>query len=197
MREFDSNYTDQFDAFEIIRRFRESLEKGRPGYYDVSDFEEIIDYLISEGDFDMAETALQHGLDIHPAALPLRFRFVQSLINKGDASAALDELRLFLNLDNQNPEVFLLKGTAHLLLEEENEAREAFDYAVELTGEMDADDVLYHIGSSYINYGDQVTAVSYFEKAFSINPENEMVLYDLGYFYDQMGLPEKSIYYYK
>ena len=195
MRDFDSNYKEQSDAFEILQRFRESLENGRPGYFDVNDFDDIIDYLISEGDFDMAETALQHALDIHPGALSLRIRLVQSLINNGDANTALSELQTIVLLDSQNAEVFLLKGAALLILEEEEEAADNFEKAIQLAGQ-DADDILYHIGSSFISYGDQRRAVGYLERAFQHNPDNEMVLYDLGYFHDQLGSPENSIHYY-
>lgn len=39
-------------------------------------------------------------------------------------------------------------------------------------------------------------AILYFERSFRVDPENEMVLNDLGYFYDQLGYPEKSIRFY-
>lgn len=84
-----------------------------------------------------------------------------------------------------------MMGTAHLMLEQQSMAESQFAKAVDLAGD-ELDDVLYHIGTSWLPAGNIEMAIRYFEQSFSVNPENEMLLNDLGYFYDQLGFAEKA-----
>ena len=77
----------------------------------------------------------------------------------------------------------------------DKEASESFRKAIKYA-DGDKDDILYHIGSAYIQTGEIHKAISYFEMAIEENPQNEMALYDLAFFYDQMGEHQKSIHYY-
>lgn len=187
-------FEDQ-DSLEAYESFKRSVLEGEFRYFDVVEYESIIDFLLEEGDYETANLAIDQAMSIHPSALPVRVRYAQSLINKGDPESAVDELDLLENLDPYNPDLFLMRGTALLMLDDALTAEESFRKAIQLAGD-DLDEIYYHIGSAYVPAGNLESAIRYFEKSFRENPENEPLLNDLGYFNDQLGFPAKSIYYY-
>lgn len=195
MSDDDREYYDEQDAQAAYDRFRDSLREGAFRYFDVVEFEGIIDNLMDEGDYENAHVAIEHAMTIHPSALPVRIRYAQYLINKGKTKDALEELAFLEKVDSENPDIFLMQGTSHLLEGSREKAESSFRKAVAFAGEEVAD-ILYHIGTSWISVGNLEMAILYFERSFRVDPENEMVLNDLGYFYDQLGYPEKSIRFY-
>jgi hypothetical protein len=81
MDERDNYWED--DMIEAVNRFKSSLVSGRSKYFDVSEFEGIVELLLEEGDIQGSEIAAEQGIKIHPNAVPLQLKYAQILINKG------------------------------------------------------------------------------------------------------------------
>src|SRR5690606_34709931 len=164
-------------------------------YFDVSEFEGIVEYLLDEGDIKTSEIAALQGIQIHPGAVPLQLKYAQVLLSKGKYQNALKYLNLAEQVEMTNPDIHLMKGSAWLIMGNSKEAEKSFANAM-MNADTEKDDVLYHIGSAYIQVGDMENGIGYFEKSLELNPENELALYDLGFFSDQEGQYKKSIEYY-
>lgn len=195
MNKEDWSYLREEGIQEAINRFKKSLVSGRKSYFDVSEFEGIVEYLLDEGDLNTSEIAALQGIQIHPGAVPLQLKYAQVLLSKGKYQNALKYLNLAEQVELTNPDVHLMKGSAWLVIGNEKEAEKSFKKALKNAGQ-EKDDILYHIGTSYVQAGDIEKAVIYFEKSLKVNPENELALYDLGFFSDQEGYYQKSIEYY-
>ncbi len=194
MREERDNYWDD-DIIGAVDRFKRSLISGRSTYFDVSEFEGIVEQLLEEGDLQGSEIAAKQGIQIHPNAVPLQLKYAQVLINKGHYKKSLKYLSLAEKIDSQNPDIHLLKGSARLIMGYEHDALFSFRKAIKFAG-SELDEILYHISSSYVQIGELKKAIYYLEKAVDINPQNELAFYDLGFFHDQENRLDKSIYYY-
>lgn len=195
MNKEERNYLSEENFGEALSRFKRSLALGRKSYFDVSEFEGIVESLLDEGDINASEIAAKQGMQIHPGAVPLQLKYAQVLLSKGKYQNALNYLALAEQVELGNPDVHLMKGSAWLMLGEEQEAERAFRKAIKFAG-IEEDDILYHVGSSYVQAGEIKKAIEYFEQSLALNPENEMALYDLGFFSDQEGEYQKSIDYY-
>lgn len=194
MREDKDNYRDE-DIIGAVNRFKSSLITGRTTYFDVSEFEGIVEQLLEEGDLQASEIAAEQGIRIHPNAVPLHLKYAQVLINKGSYKKSLNYLRFAEEVDGNNPDVHLLKGSANMVMGFEPDALRSFKKAIKYAG-SDLDEILYQIGTSYIQIGEIPKAIYYFEKSVAANKKNELALYDLGFFFDQLGKFKKSIKYY-
>ena len=195
MNENDWIQFSEEDTSEALNRFRRSLASGRRKYFDVSEFEGIVERLLEEGDINTSEIAVRQGIQIHPNAVPLHLKYAQVLLNKGKIYEAIKHLKLVERVEPTNPDVYLIKGSAWLMLGKETDALKSFNLAIKYAG-TEVDDILYHIGLSFMQSGDFKKAVHYFEKVLGINPKDEMALYELGFLYDQMGDYAKSVEYY-
>lgn len=194
MKEERDNYFED-DIVGAVNRFKSSLISGRKSYFDVAEFEGIVEQLLEEGDLQGSEIAAKQGIQIHPNAVPLQLKYAQVLLNKGHYKKSLKYLSFAEKVDSNNPDVHLLKGSARMIMGNEKEALLSFRQAIKYAG-SDIDEILYHIGSSYVQIGEIRKAIYYFERTVKANPANELALYDLGFFHDQEENYSKSIKYY-
>ena len=195
MNEEERNYFSEEDISEALSEFKNSLISGRKKYFDVSEFEAIVDYLLDDADINMAEIAVKQGLIIHPDAVTLKLKYGQVLMSKGNYEQAMQYIDLAEQVEENNPDVHLIKGSAWLVLGEDHAAEKSFGKAVKTAG-SEEDDILYHIGAAYAQAGEVKKALTFFEKALQKNPGNETALYELGFFSDMRGDFQKSIDYY-
>lgn len=75
------------DTLELVKRFEEMVDSRGQRFFDVDEFEEIIDYYQFRGDLKAAFRALRHGLDQHPEASGLmlkkrRFTFIPARMTR-------------------------------------------------------------------------------------------------------------------
>ena len=194
MKEEKENQRDD-DIVGAVNRFKRSLISGRSKYFDVAEFEGIVEQLLEEGDLKGSEIAARQGIQIHPNAVPLHLKYAQVLINTGKYEKSLRYLQVAEEVDANNPDVHLLKGSARMVMGNEPEALMSFKKAIKYAGK-ELDEVLYNISSSYVQVGKISKAIYYLEQTIKANKENEVALYDLGFFYDQIGNYKKSLKYY-
>ena len=194
MREDKRNFRED-DIVGAVNRFKRSLISGSTKYFDVAEFEGIVEQLLEEGDLKGSEIAAEQGIQIHPNAVPLHLKYAQVLINKGKYAKSLRYLHFAEKVDSNNPDVHLLKGSARMVMGNEPEALVSFKKAIKFAG-SEIDEILYSISSAYIQVGEISKAIYYLEKTIRANPKNEIALNDLGFFCDQMGMYKKSIKYY-
>lgn len=195
MNKEDRYFTGEENISDMLSRFKSSMVSGRKDYFDVSEFEKLVEYFLDEGDISSSEIAARQGIQIHPGAVQLHLKYAQVLLNKGQYDKALEYIELAENIESGNPDIQILKGSAWLVLGEDVKAERAFSSALDAAG-SDMEEILCNIGSAYVEAGETGRAMQYFERALLINPENEMALYELGFFNDQQGDFEKSTEYY-
>ena len=74
MNQEESKYFDDENINEALNRFKASLVSGRKNYFDISEFEKIVDFLLDEGDINSSEIAAKQGIQIHPGAIQLKLK---------------------------------------------------------------------------------------------------------------------------
>lgn len=195
MNEESRDYIEEEDFFEAVTKFRKMIKSNTPKYFDVFEFEGIIDHFIEEGKFNLAQKAIDSGLRLHPSSLSIQIRKAQLLMHTGKYEECLDQISFVEKIEKNNPDIFLTKGAALTLLGDFARAVESYDIALEMNLD-EKDETLYNIGVSFGQEGNTILAIEYLEKAFAENPQNEIVLYELGYYYDKNLQYEKSIEYY-
>ncbi len=184
------------EVLDTIRRFEDMLNKKAQYFFDVYEFEEIINYYIDVNNFSKAVSAAEYGYRLYPDSTVIQLKIAHLLIDRGKAAESIGILNKIEKIEQSNYEVYILKGSAYNLLGKTSEAMQLFDKAVSLSHRDNRDTVLYNIGLSFENQSNYETAVHYFLDAYKLDPTNSTILYDLAFCYDHLDQYEKSIYYY-
>jgi tetratricopeptide (TPR) repeat protein len=185
------------EEFKLLLRKYEDMRSGVQSiFFDVEEFEQIIDYYLDDLQYDEAREAANLGEKQHPTSVEIKYKFVHIYLEQGKPRKALTLLERIPTWEEGNPERFFLKGTALCQLGKLKDAEIQFDRALELSAE-DTFEALLNISIAFENVRHYELAIKYLLQAYRQQPENLSVLYDLGYFYDRLHRFDESLKYYE
>ncbi len=185
------------EEFQVLLRKYEDMRNGAQSiFFDVEEFEQIIDYYLDDFQYDEAKKAALLGKQQHPASVEIIYKFIHIFIEQGQAKKALTLLDEIPVWEESNPECYFLKGTAYCLLNRLKEAEVQFDQGLAISSE-DTFDALVNISIAFENVRHFELAIKYLTQAYQQQKENLSVLYDLGYFYDRLHRFDESLKFYQ
>ncbi|MFP4024469.1 MAG: tetratricopeptide repeat protein [Thiohalospira sp.] len=192
--EFEDFFGDEYN--DLVNRYEDMLKNRRQYFFDVYEFENIIDYYIETNKANNALNAVKYASRQHPGSINIQLKKAQVLIDKGLAVQALHIISGIEKIETSNPEIFMIKGTACNALEQYEDAQLAFDKAIELAFEEDKVDTLNTIAQEFEQLGKYKIALKYLHQAFKLEPSNIMFLYDIAYCYEKAGEIKHSLKFY-
>jgi len=179
----------------VVKRYKKMLSDEQMGFFDVADFEYIVDHYVDKNQLTNALQACEIAVSQHPHSIVVKIKKAQVLLGQLKTEKALELLKMLAEIESTNPEVLLMLGNCYSLQGLENKAYDFYQRAEKYSFD-DRDELLYNIGVGYVQNGDYPRAVIFLEKAYHENPKNDSVVYDLAFSYDKLGNDEKSVLYY-
>jgi len=180
---------------QTLKRYEEMMRLNVRYFFDVEEFENIIDYYIDIRNFTFANKAIELGLAQHPGSFELMVKYVHLYLESGNPSKAVEMLNKLPDFEKENPEYYLLKGTALAQLGKNREAEKNFDIALEKTTD-DKVEILMNISLAFESSNNFKQSVKYLKLAHEEDNTDLHVLYDLAYYYERMKMLEESVNYY-
>ncbi len=180
----------------LLQKYEKMRSNDNSTFFDVEEFEQIIDYYLDEFLYDDASRAAELGSIQHPASVEIKYKVVHIYLEQGMGKPALEMLGKIPKWEHSNPEYYYLKGTALCLNGKIHDAEKNFDEGLSLSSE-DPFEALLNISIAFENARQYNLAIKYLERAHLENPEFLSVIYDLGYFYERLDNFNKSVDYYQ
>lgn len=179
-----------------VQRYEAMLDRDHRLFFDVEEFELIIDHYLEQNDARRAKQVLDLAQQQHPGSLDIMFSEAVVLMNMGRLNKALEVLDAIGKLEPFNEEVHLHKAGIYSQLRNYRRAVEHYKRALELADEG-KDDILLDLAFEYENLEAFDQAIEHLKQALEINPENEAVLYELAYCFDLADAPQASVAFFK
>ncbi len=180
----------------VLKQFERVLKSKSSTYFDVYQFERIIDHYLDGNNFEEAIDAVNMAIRLHPSATSLVIKQAQIFAEKGEPSKALSTLIKVDKLESANNELHLLKGMVYNQIGKISEAEKSFDEALKFTFD-DRDEVLFDIALSFEYIHHYKTAIKYLLKALDDSSERMNIIYELAHCYERIHDYNKAIDYYK
>jgi tetratricopeptide (TPR) repeat protein len=184
------------DQRDCVQRYEAMLHSNGHYFFDVEEFELIIEHYLEQNDLRRAQEVLDYARQQHPGSIDLLFSEANILIGQGKLNKALEVLDAIGKLEPFNDEVHLMKAGIHSQLRNYRRAIEHYKRALDLA-EEGLDDIHLDLAFEYENVEAFDLAVDSLKKALDINPENEAVLYELAYCFDLMETHQAAVAYFK
>jgi tetratricopeptide (TPR) repeat protein len=178
-----------------VQKFERMRKNNENYFFDVIEFETIIDYYIESNNSSKAFEAATLASEQHPNSVSIQLRKARVLIDKGRAVEALRLLKKLESIEPGNHELYIAKGTALGMLGDIQGAKKMFDYSLTLDSE-DVENILFAITSVLQNLNYYEHMIPYMERLVEMEPEFKAHLYDLAYAYEKIEEFETSIKYY-
>lgn len=174
-----------------VSQFEDLSEKKVSVYFDVDDFEEILEYYLYKGLYKEAFEVTKYACEVHPSSIPLMLKKAQLLATFNKEDDALLLLSRLESLDPTNNDIFLTKGAIYSQMQDYSKAIEEYNKAV--YGADEPDYVYCNIAFEYENLGNFDKTIEYLDKALKLNPDNDLAIYEAAYCFDLLSLTEESI----
>lgn len=192
MEEDRFGFSFEEEIKQTVQKFERMKKNNERCFFDVIEFETIIDYYIESNNSAKAFEAAALASEQHPHSVSIQLRKAKVLLDKGRAVEALRLLKKLESIEPGNHELFIAKGTAYGILGDIQGAKKMFDQALTLDTD-DIENVLFTITSvlQNLNYYEQM--IPYMLRLIELEPDFKAHLYDLAYAYEKIEDFDNSI----
>jgi len=188
---------DQHYAEGLVSRYEQMLEKNESWYFDIDQFEEIVDFYCDDNQFPRALRVIDYAYTLFPENTVMMLRESQILAGMGHLSRSLNRLKNLERFEPKNEEVLLTMASIYSQLREHNKAINLYRKALEIGGEEYEDEINLEIALEYENMDRFDKAIETLQEALSKKPDNETLLYELAYCFEATDRYQECIGYYK
>src|ERR1035437_3038408 len=185
------------EVLATIRRYEDMMKKKEHYFFDVHEFEEIINYYIDVNNVSFAVSAAEYAYRMHPTSSAIKLKIARLLVDNGKAAESVEILDILEKIEESDYEVFMLKGMALSILGQESLAKQYFDKAIYLSHLEYRHELFYEIGRSFLQQNNYAAAIKYFLEVQKLDSLNIQVLFDLAYSYEHLDQVTLSIEFYE
>ncbi len=169
---------------ETVKRYENYLSGTSSGYFDVDEFETIVDFYLRKGRTKDCAHAIDIGLQLHPKNTILLSKRAKVYLAAGDAKKAMHILDSIGTADDS--EMSLLRLEALIILNRDSEALILADKLIEETN-TDTELLCLDIAYFYIGQLQFDKALRFLLKGNELSPKNTDLLFELAFCYEQLA----------
>ncbi len=162
------------EIISAITRFKNASKRGDNCYFDIYEYEGIIDYFFDNDNINNASKAIDNACAQHPGSISLKMRKAQLFVYNGEADHALEILNNIDDLESNNSDLLFLTGNALLLRDKPDEAEKQFARLIEVEIE-DYEGTLFDIANACELCDYKEMALKYYNKYLAIHPYSKKV----------------------
>jgi tetratricopeptide (TPR) repeat protein len=161
----------------LVQRFEQMLVESTSVFFDLHEFEHIIQYYAVRAQWKKALKACEAAFSQYPFASELGIEKVRVLLGLGKYRQALELAEKLAAIHVGSDELFVLRARAFMGLNMVAQAIESLLLALENTD--DKEDIHYHIADLYMRSGKLQHSVMHLFEILKINPDNMSALLDV------------------
>jgi tetratricopeptide (TPR) repeat protein len=196
MNEGHQPLPDRDDQQDCVERYEAMLHRNDRYFFDVEEFELIIEHYLERNDLRQAKQVLDYANQQHPGSLDLLFCEAHLMMNMGKLTRALSVLDTIGRMEPLNEDVYLHKAGIYSQLRNYRKAIDHYKRALELA-EEGLDDILLDLAFEYENLEQYDQSIDCLKRALAENPENEAVLFELAYCYDLASAHQAAVVFFR
>jgi len=195
MEEDKYGFSHEEEIKEVVQKFERMKKDNENYFFDVIEFETIIDFYLESNNQARAFEAAAIASRQHPHSVSIQLRKARVLLEKGRAVETLRILKKLESIEPGNHEIYIAKGTALGMLGDITGAKKMFDFALTKDSE-EIENILFVITSVLQNLNYYETMIPYMIRLMELEPGYHAHLYDLAYAYEKIQNFDNSISYY-
>jgi len=180
------------DTKNSINKFEQMLKTNHIYFFDVIEFENIIEYYLNFGQIQLSKKALFMGLKQHPDNIELLILKSEHFILEENFKSAKKIIEYLDLISPSNDELFIQKASIESKLGNHLESISILLSALNIF--EDPSEIWNLIGMEYLFLEDYNNAEYFFKNCIIENPEDYPSLYNLLYCYEQMNSNDKAIH---
>lgn len=189
----DFSFQDEFFPEDnTVKRFEDMIRSKKDLFFDVDEFEDLVQHYSAVNDTAKALKAIEYGLSQHPQSAALMLVCAQLYLSVHKPQEALKYIRKAETFEPFNLDLAHSKAVIFSQLRQHDKAIEQFKKAVDFADAEEKEDMLLQLAFEYENADKYPLAIETLKNILEINDENETALYELGYCFDLENKTEEG-----
>lgn len=176
------DWIDDTNLSELVNRFEKMLKTDMQFFFDVNEFEAVIDYFIDFQIFDKAKLAVDSALQQHPSYTGFKIRDAKLLAQKGKHYEALEQLNQIELIEPADDELYISKGDIYSMMSKFELSIEQYNKAIPYS--ENPEDIYSIIAFEYENLNDYPNAIKNLKKALALKSDSENIIHEIAFFFD-------------
>jgi tetratricopeptide (TPR) repeat protein len=181
----------------IIERFNEMLNRKSESFFDVGEYETIVDFYLSTFDTQVASEAIEQGLRQHPQSFELKLRKAQIHLSIGEAAEALAQLSALELIEPNNSELMVLRADVYSFQQHFEKAIAWYLRAMDMVHVEVNSNLVLSLALAYLNQGNDLDGISRLIEVIELDPTNDFALEKLRSAYQSADLDHEGIWTFK
>lgn len=197
MREDNELYfSDDDDLREIVKRYEAMVKSNRVAYFDVCDYEKMIDHYILQDRSEDAINVLRIARKQHPNSSELTIKKAEVELISGNYKDALKDLSSVEAVEKNNPDFYLIKGKTFMATGKVAEALDMFDMVLQNSTDQKMD-MLFEVVSILEEHDEFDLASKCLKQGVDIDATNTQLYGELGFIEERMNRTDEAIGWYE
>lgn len=183
------------DIQELVDKFEKMVSENENYFFDVDDFEAIIEYFFEKNDKKNIGIVIDIAIGQHPNVHLFQLKRAQYFVAANKTKKALNLLSELESIDPANSEIYITRGSIFSQLREFKKSIDSYAKALHY-GVEDPEEIFTNIAFEYVNLGDYENAISYLKKVIDISPANVAILYEISFCFEMNNRSKDSLDYF-
>lgn len=179
------------DVIHSVNRYEDMLKKNDLYFFDSNAFENIIHFYLEKDEVDKALAVTELAISQHSYDATFHITKAEILILKKEYGQALESIEQAEVLEPSLPETVLLRSHIYIKMGKYS-LFEEMARGLNKNGELPEINY-FQLADFCLVHGDLNFAIYFYKKALEENPDNEDILFDLAYAYDDLENYEESL----
>ncbi len=181
----------------LMARLEKMLEGDGYSFFDVEEFEDLIEFQFFFGDLERAEKTIALALEQHPSTMSLLVKQAQLLLWTDKGENALNLLSTVEAIDPRNADIFRTRGAIYSQMNRHDDAIEELNKAAEADESEDVGMIYMEIANEYMTLCQYEKAIEHFHLAITNDFAMDNVLTELSVCYDLGNRLDEGIAYFE
>ena len=191
----NENFENHRAVLDTVRRFERMVDQQEPVFFDLEDFENIIDHYVTNALFDKALQACEAALSQYPFSTELLIDRAQVMAMRGDYTEAERQINQVAELDPTNADVAVTRGI--ISTQRGDFAQAVAHFRAGLEQEPEREDIHFNLGLAYQSWQKFKSAAKHYKQSLRLNPDNETGVQELLHCLDVTGRLEEHEEFFK
>lgn len=187
----DTEDIEKPEIVSLVKRFESMLRKNEHIFFDVYEFEDIIDFYFEKDNLNQSNLALKYAIELHPGSAPLLLRQAMYYASKNEQAKTLKILKKIDRFESQDPDFIYAKGSIFSQLKMHQKSID--EYRKLIDNWDDPAEIFINLAVEHQSLNEFEIAVDYLKKALATEPDNQSILYELGYCYEMLNQTQNAI----
>ena len=181
---FDHSFEEPTHKKDLVERYERMIQEGQLYFFDVEEFEELIDHYLDTQNNKKAQEVLSMAKSQHPSTTDLLLREAELLAASDKHKKAIEIIEQLELLERSNTELLIVKAAIYGQQGDTSKAIDILKYAIQFASKSELEDIYQNLSFELQTLEKFDEAIDFLKKVLDLNHNNEDALYEISYCFE-------------